>query len=176
MRRKAKTINFGIIYGISPHGLARELSITHADAKEFIDTYFAKFARVKDYFETVMKKAETDGYVTTIMDRRRYLPELKSGDRNVKAFAQRMAVNTPIQGSAADLIKMAMINLYRRIDEEGLKAKMILQVHDELVFETPENEEERVCAIVKEEMEGVMKLNVPLKVDINSGKNWAEAH
>jgi DNA polymerase-1 len=176
MRRKAKTINFGIIYGISPHGLARELSITHADAKVFIDTYFSKFARVKDYFETVMKKAETDGYVTTIMDRRRYLPELKSGDRNVKAFAQRMAVNTPIQGSAADLIKMAMINLYRRLIDEGLKTKMILQVHDELVFEAPENEEERVCAIVKEEMEGVMKLNVPLKVDINSGKNWAEAH
>jgi DNA polymerase-1 len=176
MRRKAKTINFGIIYGISPHGLARELSIPHAEAKVFIDTYFARFARVRDYFETVMKKAETDGYVTTIMDRRRYLPELRSGDRNVKAFAQRMAVNTPIQGSAADLIKMAMINLYRRLIDEGLTAKMILQVHDELVFETPENEEERVCAIVKEEMEGVMKLNVPLKVDINSGKSWAEAH
>ncbi len=176
MRRKAKTINFGIVYGISPHGLARELSITHADAKEFIDTYFATFARVRDYFETVMKKAETDGYVTTIMDRRRYLPELRSGDRNVKAFAQRMAVNTPIQGSAADLIKMAMINLYRRLAAEKLETKMILQVHDELVFETPENEEERVCAIVKEEMEGVMKLDVPLKVDINSGKSWAEAH
>jgi DNA polymerase I len=176
MRRKAKTINFGIIYGISPHGLARELSITHVDAKQFIDTYFAKFARVRDYFDTVMKKAETDGYVTTIMDRRRYLPELASSDRNVKAFAQRMAVNTPIQGSAADLIKMAMIKLYRRLGTEGLDTKMILQVHDELVFEAPENEAQRVCAIVKEEMEGVMKLNVPLKVDINGGKNWAEAH
>jgi DNA polymerase-1 len=176
MRRKAKTINFGIIYGISPHGLARELGIPHADAREFIDTYFARFARVKDYFDQVMKKAEHDGYVTTIMDRRRYLPELKSSDRNVKAFAQRMAVNTPIQGSAADLIKMAMINLWRRIDKEGLKTKMILQVHDELVFETPADEEERVCSMVKEEMEGVMKLSVPLHVDINSGKNWAEAH
>ena len=176
MRRKAKTINFGIIYGISPHGLARELGIPHADAKVFIETYFAKFARVKDYFDQVMKKAEHDGYVTTIMDRRRYLPELKSSDRNVKAFAQRMAVNTPIQGSAADLIKMAMINLWRRIDREGLKAKMILQVHDELVFEAPAGEEEHICAIVKEEMEGVMKLNVPLHVDINSGKSWAEAH
>jgi len=176
MRRKAKTINFGIIYGISPHGLARELGIAHGDAKTFIDTYFAKFDRVKDYFETVMKKAEADGFVTTIMDRRRYLPELKSSDRNVKAFAQRMAVNTPIQGSAADLIKMAMINLYRRLGDEKLETKMILQVHDELVFEVPAAEEERVCAIVKAEMEGVMKLNVPLKVDIDSGKNWAEAH
>ncbi len=176
MRRKAKTINFGIIYGISPHGLARELAIPHADAKVFIETYFAKFARVKDYFEAVMKKAETDGYVTTIMDRRRYLPELKSSDRNVKAFAQRMAVNTPIQGSAADLIKMAMINLYRRLGDEGLRTKMILQVHDELVFEAPLEEEQRVCAMVKEEMEGVLELNVPLRVDINSGKNWAEAH
>jgi len=176
MRRRAKTINFGIIYGISPHGLARELSIPHAEAKEFIDTYFARFAKVRDYFETVMTKAEADGYVTTIMDRRRYLPELKSSDRNVKSFAQRMAVNTPIQGSAADLIKMAMINLFRRLAAEGLKTKMILQVHDELVFEVPTDEESRVCAIVKEEMEGVMKLNVPLKVDIESGANWAEAH
>ncbi len=176
MRRKAKTINFGIIYGISAHGLARELGIPHVDAKEFIETYFAKFARVKDYFEQVMKKAEHDGYVTTIMDRRRYLPELKSSDRNVKAFAQRMAVNTPIQGSAADLIKMAMVNLRRRLDKEGLKARMIMQVHDELVVEAPADEQEQVCSIVKEEMEGVMKLNVPLRVDINSGKNWSEAH
>ncbi|MBN2225163.1 MAG: DNA polymerase I [Deltaproteobacteria bacterium] len=176
MRRRAKTINFGIIYGISPHGLARELGIPYGDAKVFIETYFAKFAGVKDYFETVMKKAEADGFVTTIMDRRRYLPELKSSDRNVKAFAQRMAVNTPIQGSAADLIKMAMISLFRRLGAEGLEAKMIMQVHDELVLEVPTEEEARVCAIVKEEMEGVMKLNVPLKVDINSGKNWADAH
>ncbi len=176
MRRKAKTINFGIIYGISPHGLARELGIPHADAREFIDTYFAKFARVKDYFEAVMKKAEADGFVTTIMDRRRYLPELLSTDRNVRAFAQRMAVNTPIQGSAADLIKMAMINLFKRLGAEKLASKMIMQVHDELVFEVPTDEEARVCAIVKEEMEGVMKLNVPLKVDIDSGPNWAEAH
>jgi DNA polymerase-1 len=176
MRRKAKTINFGIIYGISPHGLARELSIPHGEAKEFIDTYFAKFASVKDYFDAVTARAEHDGYVTTIMDRRRYLPELKSADRNVKSFAQRMALNTPIQGSAADLIKIAMINLFRRIKKEGLSAKMILQVHDELVFEVPKGEEDRLCAIVKEEMEGVMKLDVPLKVDINSGESWAEAH
>ncbi len=117
MRRKAKTINFGIIYGISPHGLARELSIPHIEAKEFIDTYFARFSRVKQYLDDVMAQAEKDGYVTTIMDRRRYLPELKSSDRNVKAFAQRMAVNTPIQGSAADLIKMTMINLFRQDQE-----------------------------------------------------------
>jgi DNA polymerase-1 len=176
MRRKAKTINFGIIYGISAHGLSQQLKIGRQEAQEFIDAYFDKFAGVKEFIESATKKAEEDGYVTTIMDRRRYLPELKSKDRNVRAFAQRMAVNTHVQGSAADLIKLAMINIHRRLKDEKMDAAMIIQVHDELLLETPENEVERGVKIVSEEMEGVMDLSVKLKVDINTGKNWSEVH
>lgn len=179
MRRKAKTINFGIIYGISAHGLSQQLGILHSEAQKFIDSYFEKFSGVKKYFQDVMKKAEADGFVTTIMDRRRYLPELKSTDRNIKSFAQRMAINTPVQGSAADIIKIAMINLSRRLGAEGLKARMILQVHDELVIEAPEDEAERVKQATVEEMEGVkgvMALSVPIDVDVNTGKNWSEVH
>ncbi len=179
MRRKAKTINFGIIYGISAHGLSQQLGIPHAEAQKFIDSYFEKFSGVRKYFDDVMKRAEADGFVTTIMDRRRYLPELKSTDRNIKSFAQRMAINTPVQGSAADIIKIAMINLNRRLVAEGLKARMILQVHDELVIEAPQDEVEKVRQATIEEMEGVkgvMALSVPIDVDVNTGKNWSEVH
>ncbi len=176
MRRKAKTINFGIIYGISAHGLSQQLNIGRQEAQEFIDSYFDKFSGVKEFIDSAAKKAEEDGYVTTIMDRRRYLPELKSKDRNVRAFAQRMAVNTHVQGSAADLIKLAMINIHRRLKKENMDAAMIIQVHDELLLETPQNDVENVVKIVGEEMEGVMDLSVALKVDINTGKNWSEVH
>lgn len=176
MRRRAKTINFGIIYGISAYGLAKELKIPMSEAQEFIDDYFKKFSGVKTYLEGVMAGALDKGYVTTIMGRKRYLPELKSGDKNTRSNAERMAINTPVQGSAADIIKIAMVNLNRRIDKEGLFTNMLIQVHDELVLEAPEDEVERVIEIVREEMEGVMELSVPLKVDIDTGINWSDAH
>jgi len=176
MRRKAKTINFGIIYGISAFGLSQQLGIGRDEAAAFIDSYFEKFSSVKAYMDGVIEQARRDGYVTTIMDRRRYLPELSSSDRNVRSFAERMAINTPIQGSAADLIKRAMINLDRRLMEQSPDSRMIIQVHDELVLEVPEGQVEKTSAIVREEMEGALDLSIPVVVDIETGTNWSEAH
>ena len=176
MRRMAKAVNFGIIYGISPFGLSRDLGISKDKAKEYIDNYFNRHKGVKNFIDKTLKEAYEKGYVTTLLQRRRYLPDLKSKNRQVKEFAERTAINTPIQGSAADMIKLAMINIHRRIKDEGRGAKMIIQVHDELVFEVLENEIDAIKKLVKDEMEGVMNLSVPIVAEIHTGKNWNEAH
>ncbi len=176
MRRTAKAVNFGIIYGISPFGLSKNIRVSQKEAKEFIDHYFALYKGVKSYIERTIADARKNGYVTTILNRRRYLPELNSKNKQMKEFAERTAVNTPVQGSAADLIKIAMINISRSIKNKNLKSKIILQVHDELVFEIPEVEKKIMVDLVKKEMEGVMGLKIPLIVDTCIGKNWGEAH
>jgi DNA polymerase-1 len=176
MRRVAKVINFGIIYGMGPQRLARELDIPLADAEQYIRNYFARYAGVRSFMTGVQADARRRGYVTTLLGRRRTLPDLASPHRGVAQAAERAAANTPIQGSAADLIKLAMVAIDRRIAREGLQAAMILQVHDELVFEVAENEREGLERAVREEMEGVFPLTVPLQVDMGWGQNWAEAH
>jgi DNA polymerase-1 len=145
-------------------------------AQAYIDNYFQKYHGVRDYIDKSLELARERGYVTTLMNRRRYLPDIGSSNRSVRQFAERIAINAPIQGTAADLIKVAMINIHRRLHKEKRRSKLILQIHDELVLEVPEDEAEAIKALVKEEMEGVMKLFIPLKVDIGVGKNWAEAH
>ena len=176
MRRKAKTANFGIIYGISTFGLSERLGVSRAEAKELIDGYFMSFPGVKDYIDTTIENARRDGYVETLLHRRRYLPDINSRNANVRGYAERNAVNAPIQGTAADIIKIAMVKIADRLKREGLKAEMLLQVHDELNFNVPLDEVERVKALVREEMEGAFSLSVPLRVDIGVGQNWLEAH
>ncbi len=172
MRDAAKAVNFGIIYGISDYGLSQNLNITRKKAAEFIETYLASFPGVKQYMDTIIEKAKKDGYVTTLMNRRRYLPDIKSSNFNVRGFAERTAMNTPIQGSAADIIKQAMIHMNERLKEEGLQARMLLQVHDELIFEAPANEIEKLKELVPAVMESAISLSVPLKVDIAYGPSW----
>jgi DNA polymerase-1 len=176
MRRQAKVINFGILYGMSPFGLAKELEVNQKLAKAYIDEYFRKFRGVRKFLDHILESARKNGYVTTLLHRRRYLPEINSRNVTVRQFAERMAVNTPIQGTAADLIKVAMLNIWKRLDDENLASRMILQVHDELVFEAPVGEKDTIIDLVKQEMEGVISLCVPLKVEISSGNNWDEAH
>ncbi len=172
MRARAKTINFATIYGQGPHALSRQLKITHAEAKEFIDRYFQRFARVREYLDSMVEFAREHGYVQTIFNRRRYIPELRDRNFNIRAFGERTAANSPIQGSAADLIKMAMIRIDRLLAERQLNARMLLQVHDELVFEIPGPELDDVSALVKYEMEHAAELSVPLVVDFGVGSNW----
>lgn len=176
MRRIAKTVNFGVIYGMSPFGLSETLSISRDEAKKYIEQYFDSHPEVKIYIEKALNEARDKGYVVTLFGRRRDIPGLKSQNSNIRQQGERLAINSPIQGTAADIIKIAMINIRRRFKDEGLKARMILQVHDELLFELSAEELTIVKDIVKKEMEGVIKLSVSLKVDINYGKNWAEAH
>jgi DNA polymerase-1 len=176
MRRKAKTANFGIIYGITPFGLSERLSISRTEAKQLIDEYFETFPDVKRYMDKSIATARTKGYVETIFGRKRYLPDINSQNANVRGFAERNAINAPIQGSAADIIKVAMIKIHDRFAKEKLKSKMILQVHDELDFNVVEEELDVVRKIVVEEMEHACKLIVPLKTDFGYGKNWLEAH
>ncbi|RLA86014.1 MAG: DNA polymerase I [Deltaproteobacteria bacterium] len=176
MRREAKVINFGIIYGMSPYGLSKELGVEPKVAARYIEDYFKRYQGVKAFIEGVISEAKRKGYVTTLFGRRRPLPEINSSNRTARQFAERTAINTPVQGTAADLIKMAMVNIYRRIRKEGLQAKLIIQVHDELILEVKEEELERAKEMVKEEMEGVSELRVPLKVEISAGKNWGEIH
>jgi DNA polymerase-1 len=174
MRRGAKTVNFGIIYGMSAFGLAKELGMERRQAQEFIDRYFARYPGVKKYMDDVVRRARETGYVTTVLGRRRYIPDLRSRVRTVREFAERTAINTPIQGTAADIIKLAMIDLDRRLQRADTSARMLLQVHDELVIEVPEKEVEGVSSLVKNAMEGVMELVVPLEVTVGWGPNWAE--
>ncbi len=176
MRRAAKVINFGIIYGMGPQRLARELDISVGDAEQYIANYFRRYAGVRAYLEATQAEARARGYVSTMLGRRRALPDLASQHRGVAQAAERTAINTPIQGSAADLIKMAMVALDRRIRDENLRAAMILQVHDELVFEVAAADQDRVVVLVREQMERVFPLKVPLRVDIGCGRSWAEAH
>lgn len=175
-RRKAKSANFGIIYGISAFGLAQGLDIDRREAKELIDGYFESFPEVQQFIERCKNEARQKGYAETIMGRRRYLPDINSKNGTVRAFAERNAVNAPIQGTAADIMKVAMIRVWQRLKAEGLKTKLILQVHDELNFSVPQNEREQVERIVKEEMQNACHLAVPLIADGGWGKNWLEAH
>lgn len=175
-RRMAKAVNFGIVYGLSAFGLSRQLKIYPKEAKKFIDQYFLLYKNVKIFMEETVEEARKSGYTLTLMNRKRYLPDLNSKNRQAREAAQRVAINSPVQGSAADLIKLAMINLDREINQRKLKSRMILQVHDELVFECPPQEEEEMRALVKKEMEEVMPLKVPLVVDIGWGSNWNDAH
>jgi DNA polymerase-1 len=175
-RRVAKTVNFGVIYGISPFGLSETLSIPGNDARKYIDQYFQRHPGVKEYIDKSIDEARKRGYVSTLFGRKRSIPEILSTNATVRQQGERLAMNSPIQGTAADIIKVAMIKIAAKLREENLEARMILQVHDELLFEFPHDELKTLTDIVRKEMEGVITLSVPLKVDIHSGNNWAEAH
>ena len=176
LRSRAKAVNFGIVYGISAYSLSQDIGVWPSEAKAYMDAYMEKYHGVRDYMKRIVEQAREQGYVTTLYGRRRYLPELKSSNFNMRSFGERVALNMPIQGTAADIIKLAMVNVHRRLEKEDLRAKLILQVHDELIVECPENEREAVSAILREEMEQVAALRVPLVAEANSGKSWAEAH
>ncbi|MED4753515.1 DNA polymerase I [Brevibacillus choshinensis] len=175
MRRQAKAVNFGIVYGISDYGLSQNLNITRKEAGDFIERYFSVFAGVKQWMEDIVKQAKQDGFVTTLLHRRRYLPDIRSSNFNLRSFAERTAMNTPIQGTAADVIKLAMIRMQEALQEKGLKSRMLLQVHDELVFEVPQDELETMKNLVPEVMESALELQVPLKADVNFGHSWYDA-
>lgn len=175
MRRHAKAVNFGIVYGISDYGLSKNLGISRKQAKTFIENYFEQYPQIKDYMDEAIKKARENGYAETIMHRRRYLPDIHSKNFNVRSFAERTAINSPIQGSAADIIKIAMINMQKKLDELHLKTKMVLQVHDELIFDVPKEELDTIKKIVPDVMQSAVKLDVPLIADSNWGHNWYDA-
>jgi DNA polymerase-1 len=172
MRSASKAVNFGIVYGISEFTLAKNIGVSRFEAKAFIDRYFDRYPGVKAYMDDAVKKGHAQGYVTTLMNRRRYLPELTSSNYAVRAFGERCAMNSPIQGTAADIIKLAMIAVDRELKAGGFAAKLILQVHDELIVEAPEAEAEAVCDLLRRCMEGVMTLSVPLRTDITIGGDW----
>ena len=175
MRRHAKAVNFGIVYGISDYGLSKNLGISRKRAKEFIDNYFDQYPQIKDYMDKAVKEAREKGYAETIMHRRRYLPDIHAKNFNVRSFAERTAINSPIQGSAADIIKIAMINMQKKLEELHLKTKMVLQVHDELIFDVPKDELETIKKIVPEVMQSAVRLDVPLVADSGWGHNWYDA-
>ena len=176
MRRSAKAVNFGIVYGISAFSLSQDIGVTVAEAKAYMDRYFATYPGVRAYMDHVVEQAKQDGYVSTLMGRRRWLPELKSSNFNTRSFGERVALNMPIQGTAADIIKLAMLRVRDRLKAEGLQGQLVLQVHDELIVECPQEEQERVCALLQEEMEGVFPLSVPLVAETHAGQSWAESH
>ena len=176
MRRAAKAVNFGIVYGISPFSLSQDLGVTVAEAKAYMDAYFHRFPGVKAYMDQVVERARADGFVETPMHRRRALPEIKSSNHNMRSFGERVALNMPIQGAAADIIKLAMVRVHRQLKEAALEARLIMQVHDELIVECPEAEADRVKAILVREMEGAYPLSVPLIAEAHSGKSWLECH
>ena len=175
-RRKAKEINFGIIYGMSKYGLSNRLEITVEEAENFIRDYFITYPQIQEFMRKTITIANQRGYVETLKGRRRYLPQIKSSNRQLREFAERTSINTPIQGSAADMIKIAMIDIHKELDRADMKSKMILQVHDELVFEVSDNEIDTMTKMVKDKMENALKLKVPVKVEVGYGKNWLEAH
>ncbi len=175
MRRSAKAVNFGIVYGISSFSLAKDIGVSVKQASEYMDNYLETYHGVRDYMERIKEQAKENGYVSTMFGRRRYLPELKSKNFNIRSFGERVALNTPIQGTAADIIKIAMVRVWRRLREEQLQSRLILQVHDELILECPEAETERAQCILAEEMERACQLAVPLRVDVHSGKDWYAA-
>ncbi|MCK9443877.1 MAG: DNA polymerase I [Tissierellaceae bacterium] len=174
MRSSAKAVNFGIIYGISDYGLSRDLNITRKEAKIYIDKYLKNYEKVKDYMEDIVNIGKEQGYVETILHRRRYVPELQARNFNIKSFGERIAMNTPIQGSAADIIKMAMVKVFWELKKRNLKSRLILQIHDELIIEAPINESEEVKKILKDVMENSIKLDIPLLVDLEVGDSWYE--
>ena len=175
LRKKAKAVNFGILYGIGEYSLSEDLGISRAQAKEYIDSYFAEFQEIRSYLDRVREDAKRDGYVTTFFGRRRYIPELSSSNKNLQHFGERVAMNSPIQGTAADVIKIAMIRVAKELKEKGLDARLILQVHDELILEAHENCAEEARKILIDAMEGAAILSVPLSVEAAIGKDWFEA-
>jgi DNA polymerase-1 len=176
MRSRAKAVNFGIVYGISAFSLAQDIGVWPNEAKAYMEAYLEKYHGVREYMKNVVEKAKEQGYVSTLYGRRRELPELKSSNFNMRAFGERVALNMPIQGTAADIMERAMNGVYRRLKGEGLSARLILQVHDELIVECPEEEAEHVCELLRYEMEHAAQLTVPLTADVHKGHSWAEAH
>ena len=176
LRSRAKAVNFGIVYGISAFSLAQDIGVYPNEAKAYMEAYLAKYHGVRTYMERIKEQAKQNGYVTTLYGRRREMPELRSANFNIRSFGERVALNMPIQGTAADIIKLAMVRVYERLEKEGLEAKLLLQVHDELIVECPETEAERVSLLLKEEMEHAAQLSVPLTADVHTGHSWAEAH
>ena len=173
-RRVAKTVNFGIVYGQTPFGLAGQLGIPQHQAKEFIGRYMARYSGVTRWIDETIHRARKEGYVTTLLQRRRYLPEINASNQSVRGFAERTAMNTPIQGTSADIIKVAMGGVARLIEKKKWKTRMLLQVHDDLLFEVPEGELDEVAPAVKSAMESAVALDVPVVADIKKGVNWAE--
>ena len=173
-RGRAKAVNFGIVYGISPFGLAAQLGIPQAEAKAYIDRYFARYEGVRAFIESTLEQVRRDGYVRTLFGRMRPIPDMESRNPNQRGFAERTAINTPLQGTAADLIKLAMIAIDRKLAMQKMKSRMILQVHDELIFEVPADEKTELESIVRAEMEGVIRLRVPLVADVGFGPNWRD--
>jgi len=174
LRSRAKAVNFGIVYGISDFGLGEQIGINRKEAKQYIDKYLTTYYGIHEFMNSTIEKAKKDGYAETIFNRRRYIPEINSNNHVVMKFGERIAMNMPIQGTAADIMKIAMIDVYNKLKEKGMKAKIILQVHDELLLECEEEEKEEVKNILRECMEQAVKLKVPLKVDIEEGKSWFE--
>jgi DNA polymerase-1 len=175
-RSNAKTVNFGIIYGVSAFGLSQQTDLNRSESKELIDTYYATYPKLRSYIHDQVDFARDHGYVTTVLGRRRYLKDINSQNAVVRGAAERNAVNAPIQGSAADIIKLAMITIQEKLENENWNSKMLLQVHDELVFDVPKDEVDALQTMVKREMENAFSLDVPLVVDIGIGTNWLEAH
>lgn len=176
IRNNAKAVNFGIVYGISDYGLSRDLDISRKEAKKYIDNYLENYSDVRRFMDDIVEEGKKNGFVETLLHRRRYIPELKAKNYNVRSFGERIAMNTPIQGSAADIIKMAMVKVYRELRNEGLESRLILQIHDELIIETYKDELEKVKEIIKNVMENIISLDVPLKVDLEFGDSWYETH
>ena len=175
MRYSAKAVNFGIVYGISDFSLAKDINVTRKEAAKYINNYLSTFSKVKKYMDDIVEFSKKNGFVETMFHRIRHIPELKSSNFQVRSFGKRIAMNTPIQGSAADIIKIAMVKVWSELKKRKLKSRLILQVHDELVVETAEDELEEVKEIVMRNMEGAARLSVPLVVDISTGKDWFEA-
>ena len=175
LRSRAKAVNFGIVYGISDFGLSEQVGIKRNEAKEYITAYLEKYSGIDNFMKEVVEDAKRKGYVTTLCGRRRYIPELSSNNYMVRKFGDRAAMNTPIQGTAADIMKIAMIDVYNELKKRGLKSKLVLQIHDELLIDTVESEKEEVRSLLKECMERAMVLKVPLKVEVEEGKNWFQA-
>ena len=176
LRSRAKAVNFGIVYGISAFSLAQDIGVYPNEAKAYMEAYLDKYHGVRAYMEQIKERAREDGYVSTLFGRRRWLPELKSSNFNVRSFGERVALNMPVQGTAADIIKLAMVNVHRRLEEEKLQARLILQVHDELIVECPQEEAEQVRTLLEQEMENAVQLSVPLIAQAHIGHSWAEAH
>jgi DNA polymerase-1 len=174
MRRLAKTVNFGVIYGMSDYGLEQATELSRGEAAEFIKSYFEKYPGIKQYLESTKEQARKVGYVQTLRGRRRFIHEINSSNRQVREAAERMAINMPVQGTSADIIKVAMINLLREMEKRQLKSKLLLQVHDELIFEVPDEEMELMRQLAPEVMSTALELSVPLKVDAKTGHNWGE--
>jgi DNA polymerase I len=175
LRRRVKAMSYGLAYGLSAYGLSAQLKISTEDAKEQMDQYFARFGGIRDYLQNVVEQARKDGYTSTVLGRRRYLPELDSSNRQVRESAERAALNAPIQGSAADIIKVAMIEVDRALTDAGLASRMLLQVHDELLFEVADGEREQLEALVRDKMGGAYPLDVPLEVSVGYGSSWDTA-